>query len=748
MKIKKLIYFVLLFCLLGFFVSCGGIEDEPIEPPVVEADSVEVTFEYNNGSATQKLSYDKGSVIKEPSQPTKFGYTFGGWYTSSDMTDASKWDFTKKVENNITLYAKWVQAEITIKEALDLCKEDGYVSSERYLIRGVIEEVTNPTYGGMVIKDDTGSIEVYGSYDETGEKRYSEMDKKPYAGDEVLFSAVLQNFKGNAEIKSGWIISFKHIEPEINESDYEAMTIQQAREAATGKLIKTTGIVAKITYANGMIPNGFYLVDESGSIYVYDSQVTPRLKIGNKITVLAEKTYWILDTEKENAKKFGYQGCCQLQNATLKENDEKTDNNFLSLCVKTSTIKEMMEFPVSSNHTTEIYKVNAVVHKREGTGFTNYYFNDLDDTTGSYTYTQCNGSDYAWLDEFDGKICTVYLAIQNAKSSASGCVYRFVPIAVKDEGYAIPETDISKFVVSYYGGVGIESSYQSDPSLEVTTSVTSTLLGFENVTLTYTSSNEEVVYFTVEEGKTIFHTKNAGTATITIRSTYAETPFEKTIEVTVSEMAHYDSVTVKEAIEAELDTEVTVKGIVGPSLVNQVGFYLIDETGVLAIKTDSDTMATLALGNVVIVKGTRTAFKADTGFAGQSCLLDSILLVNLFGEHDYSTATFDETKTLADLVSKTVDKDETTQVYVIEVTVKEIVGKYSSNFILESGESSIQLYCSSSSQYKFLKDYVDQTVKIEIALCNWNKKTPYKGCVLAVYNEDGSKTINQLNFSK
>ena len=36
---------------------------------------------------------------------------------------------------------------------------------------------------------------------------------------------------------------------------------------------------------------------------------------------------------------------------------------------------------------------------------------------------------------------------------------------------------------------------------------------------------------------------------------------------------------------------------------------------------------------------------------------------------------------------------------------------------------------------------------MEIALCNWNKKDPYKAYVLAVYLEDGTKVVNPTNFA-
>ena len=63
----------------------------------------------------------------------------------------------------------------------------------------------------------------------------------------------------------------------------------KAREAAEGTKVKVTGVVARITYANGMVPSGVILVDGTSSIYVYDSNVAGRVSIGNEISVLASK---------------------------------------------------------------------------------------------------------------------------------------------------------------------------------------------------------------------------------------------------------------------------------------------------------------------------------------------------------------------------------------------------------------------------------------------------------------------------
>lgn len=108
-----------------------------------------------------------------------------------------------------------------------------------------------------------------------------------------------------------------------------------------------------------------------------------------------------------------------------------------------------------------------MIKKVPGTGFVNYYIHDLDDKTGSYVYTMCNGSDFAYLDEFDGKICTVYLSPINAKSTDSGCFFRFMPIDVIDEGFVFDLKDTAEFIVEYYGIDQFIDTYTGDPNAQI-----------------------------------------------------------------------------------------------------------------------------------------------------------------------------------------------------------------------------------------------------------------------------------------
>lgn len=643
---------------------------------------------------------------------------------------------------------------ITIAKALEIAKQyESGATTERYYIYGKITEIQDYSYGSMTIQDDTGSIYAYGTYSADGEERYSALENKPQVGDEVILYSTLCTYNGTQEIKSGWIVWQKTNEKDIDEDNYTTKTIAEAREMAIGSLVKVSGVVARITYANGMVPSGFYVIDETSSIYIHSSSAASNVKEGNKITVCGAVDFWILDSEKTSASKIGYKGSCQLSDVTITENDKLTTNVYDKSWISETTIKHIMETPATENITNKIYKVNSYVKKAKGSGFTNYYFDDLDGKTGSYTYTQCNGSDFSWLDQFDGKICTVYLTAINAKSSSSGAIWRFMPIEVIDEDYTFDTTKTNEFVWEYHIKDLFRESYTGDPVMEVPTSISSEILDFENATITYSSSNTDVAYFAVEDEKTIFHTGDTeGTATITINIDYGTNPtLTKTLNIGNVRSSYEDALTVKEAIDAESDTEVIVKGIAGPSLVNKEGFYLIDETGVIAITTTTEVMEQISLGNEVVFKGTRTrgyGLKDGSTYAGQSCLTDSTLVSNLYGKHEYSRDTFITGKTLSDLYSLDVAVDYSTSVYTVKAKVKKNdSGYYTSICLYTDDVEKYTIYCSSGNQYNWLSNAFEEGTELtlDIAPVNWNNKKFWAGCVLSA--TDGTTRVDgTLNY--
>ena len=640
---------------------------------------------------------------------------------------------------------------ITIAQAIELCGEEGNITEERYYIRGTIDTVTNAQYGAMIISDETGSISVYGTYSADGVKTYTELDYQPVKGDEVLLHCILQNYQGKPEIKNARLIEYVNNQGNVDISDYTEASIAEAREAEKGSHLLVDGVVARITYATGMKPSGFILVDEGASIYVYDGDAAQRVSIGNKVSLGGTKDFWILDSEQENAQKFGYGGCNQLTDVKLVSNDNKTDNSFDTSWITETTVKALLNTPVTEDVTTTVFKVNALVDKVEEKGYTNYYFYDLDGATGSYTYTQCNGSDFAWLDEFDGKICTVYLTPLNAKSTSTGCVFRFLPVAVYDESYVFDTAKAAEFVMEYHVDGLIKTLYTGNPNLPLPTSVSSTLLGFEGVTVSYTSDNTASVFFTETEDGLILECGEAGKATVTITASYDGVQVVETVSVVVIDPADLVADNVQTVIGKTVGESVTVRGIIGPSLINKDGFYLIDDTGIIAVVVgDKSILKDLTIGYEVVLEGTRDKFHDGKGGThhGQTCITGASIKVNLYGNNDYCTDNFITDKTLTDVYNLDVTEDHSTEVYVVTGTVVLEGSAYYTNVKLSDGTNRLTLYSSNgATQYAFLLPFEGQTVTVEIAPCNWNNKSYYAGCVLAVYDADGNKILNEYCFN-
>ena len=631
--------------------------------------------------------------------------------------------------------------ELTIGQILELPVATGVTTTQQYIVKATIESITNANYGQMWITDGVNSISIYNTKAEDG-TFYSEMADKPYKGDLVTLKCTVQNFNGTMEIKQAYIIDFTHVQVEIDPNEYTSMTIAAAREAAKGTKVKVSGVVAQITYANGMIPSGVILVDGTSSIYVYDGDLAARCKIGNTVSIYASKTYWVLESEQNNANKFGYAGCNQLEGATVISIDESV-TAFDKSWIQDSSVKEILDTPVSTDITSLIFKVTAQVKRVDGSGFINYYINDLDGLTGTYTYTQCSGSDFAWLDQFDGKICTVYLMALNAKSSAAGCAWRFLPVAVVDEGFDVSTVNGAEIAVKFYGATQFLNNYTGNPAMNLLTSIDSELCGIKGAALTYVSSNPSVISV---DGN-VMNCLSSGTATITVSSTYNGKTYSQDVTITVKITSSSETYpTVADAIGAQVGDKVIVKGIVGPSLVNQDGFYLIDETGIIAVLTDAETLASLEIGYEVVLEGERYFKSKSGGNWGNTCISGAKVVINNYGSHEYSTASFDGVKTLAEFNALSTDVDFTTSVFTVTATVEVVDTGFYTNIKLVDGSTSVNLYCSSAGQYSWLKQYNGQQITMELAPCNWSSKANYPGCVLAVIHADGSKTVNDLNF--
>ncbi len=84
-----------------------------------------VKFESNGGSSVENQRVRRYQKAKEPQTPTKDGYELDGWYSDEALTQ--KFDFSKQIIKNITLYAKWnVKNDNGKKNPFDDVTEDDW----------------------------------------------------------------------------------------------------------------------------------------------------------------------------------------------------------------------------------------------------------------------------------------------------------------------------------------------------------------------------------------------------------------------------------------------------------------------------------------------------------------------------------------------------------------------------------------------------------------------------------------------
>ena len=119
-----------------------------------ETKTYTVTFYSKGGSAVATQTIEEGKTATKPTAPTRKGYTFEGWYTDYGVF-VNKFNFTKPVTEDTTLYAKWEEEKPAVPT-----KEDLYISDIEYDGNYVTGKVTSK---GKAVEGATVTLKIDGS---------------------------------------------------------------------------------------------------------------------------------------------------------------------------------------------------------------------------------------------------------------------------------------------------------------------------------------------------------------------------------------------------------------------------------------------------------------------------------------------------------------------------------------------------------------------------------------------------------
>ena len=111
------------FVFVGWYADAEFTKEFNFETPIIKDTTIYaklgakkvVSFDSKGGSAVDAINVASGEKLVLPTEPTKEGYKFSGWFTDTDCTAA--YDVNAAVENDFTLYAKWI---VPVKLTLNL----------------------------------------------------------------------------------------------------------------------------------------------------------------------------------------------------------------------------------------------------------------------------------------------------------------------------------------------------------------------------------------------------------------------------------------------------------------------------------------------------------------------------------------------------------------------------------------------------------------------------------------------------
>ncbi len=126
---------------------------------VFEASFLTVSFESNGGSPVADVALEVGRLVTKPSDPTKAGSTFGGWYADSSLSSA--WNFAERrveytdliledgtIGDSIVLYAKWVEGT-RVSWTVNFQANDGSATAEQSVLDAdFVVRPANPARSG------------------------------------------------------------------------------------------------------------------------------------------------------------------------------------------------------------------------------------------------------------------------------------------------------------------------------------------------------------------------------------------------------------------------------------------------------------------------------------------------------------------------------------------------------------------------------------------------------------------------
>lgn len=464
----------------------------------------------------------------------------------------------------------------------------------------------------------------------------------------------------------------------------ETTPLSDAKLLDENSVVTVGGVVGKIWIGSTqVVPQGFYLFDETTTLFVFGPDVASKVSLGNYVIVTGILSWYIIETDIVNAEKVGYNGAVQIASPTLIHNDKKTNTMPQGGVVET-TIRAITEIPVSTKLTSTLYRSAAKIIRVDGAGFKTYYFVDLSLDVQLLLYTSANGNDHSWLDAYVNQTRMVTFIVHNARVTDG--IWRITPVAVYEETTASSD-QLVDFALRRLASQ-FEEAYYVSADIDVTT----VDVQVPGATITYASNQSAISIAHYGEKATLTIDNSAHISVeITIRVQYQSV--DKVLVVTVlvaPGMPDIETTPISIVRGLTPGAHVAVEGILMGyayyGTTSKQGFYIGDESSQIVIYVaDKSSLERVQPGEKVIVSGDLT-LSTRHGLSIDNAVIEF---------QDYQNHPFYEdvieSIALTDLLLFTVADNITSRVFRVRVRVEVTTGMYSNVYLHDADDDSISV---------------------------------------------------------
>lgn len=521
-------------------------------------------------------------------------------------------------------------------------------------------------------------------------------------------------------------------------------------ELSEGEVATVRGVVVKHNYTGQSTPyiTGFWLADKTGSIYVYGEEVAKSVEVGNTVVVKGAKAYYIPQNDQGAAASVNYKGMLQLTLPEILENDHLTTGTPSTSAITFTTVKDILEIPLTEDITGQIFCVKGRWSKVTPADFTNYYLNDLNRVDSIMAYTQSNGKDYKWTDPYDGKTVEMLIIVSIGKPGVGA--WRMCPVSFIDDNVQVSAQEEANYAAERLLNE-FADTYNTETT--VTFAKEDEFLAGSNRTIS-SSSNQITVNNGETENSVVISASELGKITIEASVTFDGATGTATKEIEIVEKPKVPSTPIAEVKEMEDGSEVTIEAVVAKvtykgSMTPQ-GLFLADETGTIVLRCEDnklDLIADIKDGNKVVVKGTVAHYvknadnASNAGYSGDLQLTNPEIIDVDTNVHEIPATSYTQSS-ITEIMNTLPSTNLSSAMFVVRAKVVKNQNTYATSYNLaevDGGTASLPLYSQNSgNDFKWLDEYAGQEVTIIVAIQNLNLKASgshWRGLPIKVITE-------------